>query len=255
MTLREKAEALRALHKPGEPLVLVNAWDAASARVVAAAGAPAIASASWSIAAAAGYGDGEQIPRDAMIAAVGVIARAVELPVTADLERGYGDAGETVALAVEAGVVGCNLEDSDGAVLRPTEEHAAAVAAARANGDELGVPVVINARTDVYLRDFPAEERLAAAIERGEAYMDAGADCIFVPGLHDLDAIGRIAERVPISVIGGAGGPTREQFAAAGVSRISYGPGPMGVATAALKRAAEALLAGGEPPADLAFRP
>jgi 2-methylisocitrate lyase-like PEP mutase family enzyme len=254
-TQRDKAEALRALHVPGEPLVLVNAWDAASARAVAAAGAPAIATASWSIAAAAGFGDGEQMPRDAMIAAVGVIARAVELPATADLERGYGDAGETVALAIEAGAVGCNLEDSDGQGLRATEDHAAAVAAARANGEELGVPVVINARTDVYLHDIPAEERLAAAIERGEAYMDAGADCIFVPFLHDLDAIRQLAERFPVSVIGGAGGPTRAEFAAAGVSRISYGPGPLGVATAALKRAAETLLAGGEPPADLAFRP
>jgi 2-methylisocitrate lyase-like PEP mutase family enzyme len=254
------AEALRALHRPGEPLVLVNAWDAASARVVAGTpGCQAVATASWSIAAARGLADGEALPRDEMIAAIGIVARAVELPVTADLERGYGDAGETVALAIEAGAVGCNLEDSAGdGTLRPAAEHAERVAAARANGEELGVPLVINARSDVYLTgEVPPEERLVAALERGEAYLDAGADCIFVPGLRDLDELEQLAARMggPISVLGGAGGPTRDQFAAAGVARISYGPGPMGVATAALRRAAETLLAGGEPPADLGFRP
>lgn len=255
MTSREKADALRALHVAGDPVVLVNVWDAASARVVASApGCAAIATASWSIAAAHGFGDGEEIPRDEMIAAVGLVARSVELPVTADLERGYEDAGETIALAIEAGVVGCNLEDSlaDGS-LRATSEHAARVAAARANGEELGVPVVINARTDVWLHgDFAAGERVAAAIERGEAYMDAGADCIFVPGLRDVDAIKELCSHFPVSVIGAL---PRAELAAAGVSRISYGPGGMGIAYAALRREAERLLAGGALPADLGFRP
>jgi 2-methylisocitrate lyase-like PEP mutase family enzyme len=255
MTPKEKAEALRALHVPGDPVVLVNAWDAASARVVASApGCAAIATASWSIAAAHGYPDGEQIPRDEMIAAVGLVARSVELPVTADLERGYADAGETIALAIEAGAVGCNLEDSvEGDALRPTAEHAERVAAARANGEELGVPVVINARTDVWIHGgVPPEERLASAIERGEAYMDAGADCIFVPGLRDPETIAELCSHFPVSVIGAA---PRAELAAAGVSRISYGPGGMGIALAALRREAESLLAGGPPPADLAFRP
>ncbi len=257
MTQREKAEALRALHRPGDPIVLVNAWDAASARVVASApGCRAIATASWSIAAAQGFADGEHMPLDTMIAAVATVAGAVELPVTADLERGYADTGETVARAIEAGAVGCNLEDSDAdGSLRPVEEHAARVAAARANGEELDVPLVINARTDVYISDIPAEERLAAAFERGEAYMDAGADVIFLPGLRDLDALAQLAARMPVSVGAGAGGPARAELAAAGVSRISYGPGPLGVAMAALRRAAETLLDGGEPPADLGFRP
>jgi 2-methylisocitrate lyase-like PEP mutase family enzyme len=260
MTQREKAEALRALHHGGEPLVLVNAWDAASARVVASApGCRAIATASWSIAAAHGFADGEALPLDTMLAAVAIVARAVELPVTADLERGYADTGETIARAIAAGAVGCNLEDSDaGGGLRPADEHAGRVAAARENGEELDVPLVINARTDVYITDVvPPEERLVAALERGQAYLDAGADCIFIPGLRDLDALKELAARMggPISVVGGAGGPTRAQFGAAGVARISYGPGPLGVATAALRRAAETLLAGGEPPADLAFRP
>ena len=151
---REKAQELRRLHEAPEPLVLVNAWDAVSARVVAAApGCRAIATASWSIAAAHGFPDGEAIPREAMLAAVALVASAVELPVTADLERGYGDASVTVAGAIEAGAVGCNLEDSTGTGgLWPAEEHAAVVAAARAAGELADVPIVINARTDVFLR-------------------------------------------------------------------------------------------------------
>ena len=257
---REKAEELRRLHQAPEPLVLVNAWDAASARVVAAApGARAIATASWSIAAARGYPDGEAISRAEMIDAVGIVARAVELPVTADLERGFGDARLTLEGALEAGAVGCNLEDSDGAGgLWPAEEHAAVVAAARAAGDAAGIPLVINARTDVYLTGaVPEAERVVAALERGAAYLEAGADCIFVPGLRDLAVLETLVEEMggPISVLGGAGGPTLAELASAGVARVSYGPGPLGVAMAALSRAAETLLAGGEPPADLAFRP
>ena len=171
MTQREKAEELRRLHAAPEPLVLVNAWDAVSARVVADAGARAIATASWSIAAARGYEDGEQIPLDEMLDSVRVVARAVELPVTADLERGFGDAGATVARAIEAGAVGCNLEDSTGSGgLVPVEAHVAAVAAARAAGEAAGVPVVINARTDVFLEGLEFDE----AVERARAYLGRG---------------------------------------------------------------------------------
>jgi 2-methylisocitrate lyase-like PEP mutase family enzyme len=256
----EKAEELRRLHEAPEPLVLVNAWDAVSARVVAAApGARAIATASWSIAAARGFPDGEKISRGEMIEGVRIVADAVQLPVTADLERGFGDARLTLESAIEAGAVGCNLEDSDGSGgLWPAEEHAAVVAAARAAGDAAGIPIVINARTDVFLTDVvPAEERVVAALERGAAYLEAGADCIFVPFVRDLATIETLAKEMggPISVIGGAGGPTLAQLASAGVARVSYGPGPLGVAMAALSRAAETLLAGGDPPADLAFRP
>ena len=247
------------MHEAPEPLVLVNVWDAVSARVVAAApGCRAIATASWSIAAAHGFPDGEVISREAMIAAVGIVARAVELPVTADLERGFGDARVTIESALEAGAVGCNLEDSDGAGgLWPAEEHAAVVAAARAAGDAAGVPLVINARTDVFLTDaVPPEERVVAALERGAAYLEAGADCIFVPGVGDLAVIEQLAREMGgmISVFVGAGGPTLAELARVGVARVSYGPGPLGVAMAALSRAAETLLAGGDPPADLAFR-
>jgi 2-methylisocitrate lyase-like PEP mutase family enzyme len=252
---RDKAGALRALHHGGEPLVLVNAWDAASARVVAATpGCHAIATASWSIAAARGLPDHEAIGRYEMLAAVAVIARSVELPVTADLERGYDDVAATIAGALEAGAVGCNLEDGRPDGLAPVEEHAARVAAARGAGEAAGIPLVINARTDVYLS---GDRELEHALARGRAYLEAGADCIFVPGVRDLPTLRALAAGMggPVSVLGGAGGPTRAQLAEAGIARVSYGPGPLGVASAALRRAAEVLLAGGEPPADLAFRP
>jgi 2-methylisocitrate lyase-like PEP mutase family enzyme len=259
-TQLEKAEELLRLHTVPEPLVLVNVWDAASARVVAeAAGCRALATASWAIAAARGVADGEVLSREAMLDAVGVVARATELPVTADLERGYGDVRMTVEGALEAGAVGCNLEDSDGAGgLWPSEEHAAVVAAARAAGDAAGIPLVINARTDVYLVDLiPPEERLLAALERGAAYLEAGADCVFVPGVRDVTILEALVREMggPISVLGGAGGPALAELARIGIARVSYGPGPLGVAMAALSRAAETLLAGGDPPADLAFRP
>src|SRR3954453_22774397 len=133
-TQREKAEELRRLHAAPEPLVLVNAWDAISARVVASAPeCRAIATASWSIAAARGYADGENIPLETMLDGIAIVARAVDLPVTADLERGFGDAGATVAKAIEAGAVGCNLEDADGqGGLVAVEDHVAAVSAAPA---------------------------------------------------------------------------------------------------------------------------
>src|SRR3954468_4295408 len=213
-TQREKAEELRRLHAAPEPLVLVNAWDAASARVVAAApGCRAIATASWSIAAARGVPDGEAIPLSEMLEGVATVARAVELPVTADLERGYGDAGATVARAIEAGAVGCNLEDSDGAGgLRPTDDHAAAVAAARAAGEAAGVPLVINARTDVFLRGV---DDMDEAVERARAYLKAGADCAFVPGVRDVPTLEELVIRVrgPVSVLVGAGGPTLGELA------------------------------------------
>lgn len=254
MTQREKAEELRRLHAAPEPLVLVNAWDAVSARVVADAGARAIATASWSIAAARGYGDGEQIPLDEMIDAIGIVVRAVELPVTADLERGFGDAGATVARAIEVGAVGCNLEDSDSSgALKPVEEHVANVAAARAAGEAAGVPIVINARTDVFLTGGEFDD----AVERARAYLGAGADVVFVPGVSDVATLEQLVIKIrgPISVFGGANGPTLDELARLGIPRVSYGPGPLGSAMAALGRTAKTLLGGGDPPADLANRP
>jgi 2-methylisocitrate lyase-like PEP mutase family enzyme len=258
-----KAEALRRAHAAPELLVLVNAWDAVSARTVAAVpGCAAIATASWSIAAAHGHPDGERLPRELMLAAVAEIAAAVELPVTADLEAGYGiDAaavGQTLAAAIAAGAVGCNLEDGLAERrLRPAAEHAERVAAARAAGEEAGVPLVINARTDVYLRGAaPPEERLGVALERGRAYLAAGADCVFVPGLRDPAALERlVAELGCVSVLATADGPPLAELQRIGVARVSFGPGTLGVAMAALRDAAGALLAQGPLPGGLAFRP
>jgi 2-methylisocitrate lyase-like PEP mutase family enzyme len=257
-----KAELLRSLHVPGDPLLLVNAWDAASARTVAALpGCGAIATASWAIAAAHGVPDGEELPRDLMLAAAGRIAAAVDVPVTADLERGYGaeprDVAETIAQAIAVGIVGANLEDGTGDPARPlaaTATHARRVRVARGRAEADGVPFVINARTDVFLAGAGGVEE---ALERGRAYAEAGADCIFVPGVRDEDEIAALVAGLPIgmSVLATPAGPSLARLAELGVARISLGPGPMGVALAALQRAAEDILGGGELPADLAFRP
>jgi 2-methylisocitrate lyase-like PEP mutase family enzyme len=261
---RAKAEELRRLHMAQELLVLVNVWDVASARVVAGTpGCRAIATASWSIAAALGYRDGEQIPREEMIAAVGRIAAAVDQPVTADLEGGFGataaDVGETMSTAIEAGAVGCNLEDGvPGDVpLRPLSEAAERVAAARDAGERADVPLVINARTDVFLaRVGSAEEQEEVALERGRAYLAAGADCVFVPGLADVATIERLVARLRrVSVLAGAHGPALDDLQRIGVTRVSFGPGPMGVALAALREAAVTLHSGGRLPETLGYRP
>lgn len=261
--LADRATALRALHVPGDPLILVNVWDAASARAVAGVpGCRALASASHSIAAALGHGDGEEVTREAMLDVVATICAATTLPVSADLERGYAaDAGgvrETIALALAAGAVGANIEDSVGDGLRPAAEAAARIAAARAAADDAGVPFVLNARTDAYLHgDGGPEDRLGLALERGRAYAEAGGDCIFVPGVRDPDAIRALADGMgtPVSVIAGPSSPPLAELAAAGVARISIGPGGMGIALAALAHEAAGLLAGGAPPAALGFRP
>jgi 2-methylisocitrate lyase-like PEP mutase family enzyme len=240
------AAALRALHRPGDPLVLVNVWDAVSARTVAAApGCRAIATASWSIAAAHGFDDGERLPLELMLAAIGRVAAAVDLPVSADLEGGYGDAPETVARAMDAGAVGGNLEDR----LRPGFEDVIAAVRARA-----GDGFVINARTDELLLGGRSVE---TAIERGRAFLAAGADCVFVPGAADLGTIRALVEGIggPVSVFASPASPPIPELAAAGVARISFGPGPMGVAHAALGAAAATLLGGGAYPAALADRP
>ncbi len=252
----ERANVLRDLHRPGDPLILVNVWDAASARTVAAAeGCRAIATASWSIAAAHGYADGQEIPLELMLAAIERIAAAVELPVTADIEAGFGDTpaavSETAAAVIAAGAVGVNLEDR----LRPTAEHAAILAAVRERGEREGVPLVINGRSDEFLL---GERRLDEAIARGRAYLDAGADSFFIPGLVALDGTRRLVDelgRAPVNVLALPVSPPLAELAAAGVARVSFGPGPMGVAYASLGEAAARLLARGEYPATLANRP
>jgi 2-methylisocitrate lyase-like PEP mutase family enzyme len=258
---REKAEALRAMHTEPGLLVLVNAWDAVSARTVAAApGCRALATASWSIAAAYGVPDGEALSREAMLAVVERIAGAVGVPVTADLEMGYGadarEVGATIEAAIAAGAVGCNLEDGGGDPLRPAAEHAERVAAAREAGERAGVPLVINARTDVFLREVGApEERVEHALERGRAYAAAGGDCIFVPGAADPGDLRRLVEGMgaPVSVLALPGGPSPAELERLGVARMSLGPGSLGIAMAALQAAAADLYAGGDLPMEIGF--
>ncbi|NHC12333.1 isocitrate lyase/PEP mutase family protein [Motilibacter deserti] len=259
--LAEKARRLRDLHRPGDPLVLVNVWDAAAARVVAAQpGVAAIATGSWSIAAAHGVADGEQLPLADAIAAIGRVAAAVPLPVTADLEKGYGEAPEdvarTVGLLLAAGAVGCNLEDSlgdDEGPLRPVEEQVRRLQAVRAAAEAVGVPLVLNARTDVLAGGGDVDEAAA----RGRAYLEAGADCVFVLGVADLPTVRRLSEEFEgrLSVLAHPAMPSLAELAGAGAARISFGPGPMGAAYAELGRVAGQLTGRGAYPDSLRFRP
>ena len=235
-------------------------WDVASARTVASVpGCRAIATASWAIAAAHGLADGEAIGRERMIELVGEIAAAVTLPVTADLEGGYGatpaDVGETVARAIAAGAVGCNLEDGvqDGQLLRDAQDAAERVAAVRERAVREGVPVVVNARTDVYLRGANDRRRRSCA---ARPTARAGADCIFVPGCATRRRSPRWSTAsTRRSACSAPGAPSVRELQELGVARVSFGPGPMGAALAALARTASDLLAGGVPADELSYRP
>lgn len=242
--LRERAALLLRLHDRTRILLLPNCWDVASARVIESLGFPALATGSAGVAAVLGYADGERIPRGEMLEMVARIVRAVKVPVTADLEAGYGDPGGTVEAALEAGAVGMNFEDglAKSADLAETPEQAKRIAAARAAGDRHGVHFVINARTDVFLRGIGEErDRLAHALDRARAYLAAGADCIFVPGVKDEATIGKLASGIegPLNILGTTGSPSVSKLAALGVARVSAGAGPMRAALTAGKRAAE----------------
>jgi 2-methylisocitrate lyase-like PEP mutase family enzyme len=250
-TTAEKAAELQRLHADPELLLVVNVWDAITAKVVAdTAGTKALATASHSIAAAHGYPDGERIPRDEMIAAVGLIARTVDLPVTADLEGGYGDAGGTIARAIDVGIVGANLEDQ----MKPLPDAVAAVEAAVAAGEAAGVPFVLNARTDAFLKagDRDPEDVLADAIERGRAYLGAGASNFFAPGKLDEKTVGRLVEALgerKVNIIGIPGSIDLATAQRLGVARVSYGPWSQNVALTALADLAIGVYAGGGLPA------
>lgn len=253
-TQQNKAQAFRSLHTPGRPLVLFNIWDAGSAKTVAAAGAAALATGSWSVAAANGYADGEQIPLEVALANLGRIVAASALPVTLDLESGYGatpaEVGRSVAAAIAAGAIGCNIEDShpaDGS-LREIDAQAARLAAARAAADASGIALFLNARSDVFFQR-PATahdaQMVADALQRAAAYAAAGADGLFVPGLADPDLIAALckASPLPVNIMVGPGTPPTAALAQAGVARISHGPGPYLAAMKAVQDAAAALYA------------
>ena len=230
---QDRAKVLLQLHSTGV-LVLPNAWDAASAAVIARAGAPAVATTSAGLAWSLGYRDGEQVPRADLLRLLRRIAEVVDVPVTADIEAGFGadesQVGRTVTGVLEAGVVGINLEDAppDGPGLFDLSIAAGRIVAARGAAVAHGVPdLVINARTDVYMREIGSpQERPAEVLRRAEAFAAAGADCLFVPALADLVVLADLAARapLPISVFTGAGGATVAQLQAAGVRRISVGP-------------------------------
>src|SRR6202041_146615 len=196
--LKEKVEQFRKLHVPGEPLVLYNIWDPGSAQAVAQAGAKALATSSWAVAEASGYSDGENTPLAFAIDNLRRIVESTELPVTVDLESGYGDrpkkVGETIALAIDAGAVGCNLEDSlpSNGILRETSDQATRIQSSRHAAEAAGVYFFINASTDIFLHEPPEQHpaaMIAEALERAQAYADAGADGLFVPGLADIALI------------------------------------------------------------------
>ena len=238
MTQREKAELLRALHRGPDVLVLPNAWDVASARAFARVeGCFAIATTSGGVAAALGYPDGERIPPREMLAAVERIAAAVDLPVTADLEAGYGDAAATARAAIEAGAAGINLEDGAG----PMSEHVGRIRAARAAADDAGVPLVLNARVDVYLR---GTHDVGDAIVRSNAYFDAGADCAFVIGVTDAATIARLVKALhgPLNVLAREETPSVAELARLGVRRVSVGSGLFRAGLAAAEAGARELL-------------
>ncbi|MGH2559328.1 MAG: isocitrate lyase/PEP mutase family protein [Thermomicrobiales bacterium] len=245
-----RAAAFRDLNLAGE-LLLPNAWDAVSARIFETAGFPAIGTTSAGIAYARGFRDAERIGRDAMAREIATIAAAVTAPVTADIESGYGpspnDVAQTIEAVIDADAVGVNLEDAfhgaGGEPLFGVDEQAERIAAARATAERRGVPLVINARTDTFILNLgeDLEERLAMTIARGRAYLDAGADLIFIPMLIDPAVVRRAADGIggAISLMAVPEAPPAAELFAAGASRVSLGPIAMLAAMETLRIVAE----------------
>lgn len=247
ITPADRARRLSALHAAPEILRVVNVWDVVSARaVLALPETKALATAGHSIAASFGYADGA-IPLELTLDMVGrIVTAAGDVPVSADLDDGYADAGETTRRAIGVGIVGANMEDR----LRPVAEAAARVEAVVAAGQAEGVPFVLNARTDAFVRaqGRPVEDSIADAVARGRAYLEAGADIVFVPGVLDAEMTRRLVEGIgerKVSVIGLPGALTAAEYEALGVARISYGPTTQRVALTALQDVAASLYADG----------
>ncbi|MCB9461458.1 MAG: isocitrate lyase/phosphoenolpyruvate mutase family protein [Anaerolineaceae bacterium] len=248
----EKAELFASLHVKGNPLLLFNIWDAGSAKAVASAGAKALATGSASVAEANGYEDGETTPLDFVLDNIRRIVSAVDVPVSLDFEGGYAVEPEAliknVAKVVQTGVVGINFEDQvvNGEGLHPLDLQVARIQTARRAADEAGVPLYINARTDIYLQTPPAERtqvHLAQAIERAQAFAEAGASGFFAPGLKDPDDIAKLcaASPLPVNIMNLMDDTDNAKLAQLGVARISYGPSPyrtlMGLLTGMAKSA------------------
>ena len=235
-TQKEKAEIFSELHKKGNPLILFNIWDAGSAKAVADAGASAIATGSWSVAAANGFTDGENLPLELALENLKRIVNAVDLPVTLDFEGGYAADHSilrgNVERVIEAGAVGINIEDQvvGGSGLLSIDEQSQRIKTIRQMAEKLKIPFFINARTDVFLKSIPDEHavKMDEAIARAESYAKAGACGFFVPGLRNSELIKNLCGAVPlpVNIMVLADTPTNENLANLGVSRISYGPAP-----------------------------
>jgi 2-methylisocitrate lyase-like PEP mutase family enzyme len=250
-----KAEQLRKLHRGPRMLVLPNAWDVISARIIEELGFPAIATTSAGIAATLGYPDGQKISREEMLGAVARIAKAVHVPVTADVEAGYGvtidDMAQTVKAVVAAGAVGMNLEDvtaSDEDSQVDPALQVEKIRAIRRATESLGVPLVLNARTDIYLIPIgPVETRFDRTVERLRVYREAGADCLFAPGLKDPDTIAKLVRAVngPLNILLMPGMPTLRELENMGVARASAGSGVMRATLGLTRRIAKEMLEAG----------
>ena len=248
---RTKAEVFRALHGGPRTLLLPNVWDVASARVIQQAGLPALATTSAGVAFSVGYPDGEKIQRDEMLKMVARIASAVTVPVSADVEAGYGPKPEDAALTaegvIEAGAVGMNLEDGTENPDHPLADlslQLEKIAAVRETAKRFGVPLVLNARTDVYLLSVgAAESRYDETVRRLSAFRGAGADCVFAPGVKDAATIARLVSdlRCPLNILAGPGSSSVSELEQLGVARVSLGSGPMRAALGLIRRMAEEL--------------
>lgn len=241
---KTKPDAFRSMHR-GKTLLLPNAWDVASARVVERAGFGAVATTSAGVAFTLGYPDGQRISREDMLAVVKRIATGVKVPVTADVEAGYGDRPEDAARTARdvlgAGAVGMNLEDATGDPVHPLLDLSLQVERVKAVRE---LPIVLNARTDVYLLEIgPPEKRYNEVLRRLAAYRDAGADCVFVPGLRDVETIGRLVKdlRCPVNILAGPGSPPVPELRKLGVARVSLGSSAMRAGLGLLRRIAEEL--------------
>ncbi|MFJ6080779.1 isocitrate lyase/phosphoenolpyruvate mutase family protein [Streptomyces sp. NPDC092369] len=247
--LRDRALAFRSLHVPGDPLVLPNAWDTASARIVEDAGAAAVATTSAGLAWALGAADGDRLDREAALGAVARIVASVDVPVSADIESGYAQdaagVADTIRAVIAAGAAGVNIEDALYAAgagpLRPVAEQAERIAAARAAADSAGVPLFVNARIDTFLR---GDGEVDVTLERAAAFLAAGADGIFVPGAVEPGTVKLLADGIegPLNVMVHPGAAPVAELAALGVARVSAGSGLAQAAHALVRRAARELL-------------
>ncbi|MCF6275391.1 MAG: isocitrate lyase/phosphoenolpyruvate mutase family protein [Robiginitomaculum sp.] len=253
-TASNKIKAFRDLHVRGDPLVLYNIWDAGTAKIVADAGAQALATGSASVAGAHGYADGEKLRLGVALRNLKLIIDAVDIPVSIDLESGYGTeprkVADTVLRAIELGAVGFNLEDQvmGAGALYGIKEQAARIAACRTAVDGVGISAFINAHTDVFLQagaDAQMEALLEDVMQRAQAYHNAGADGLFVPGLIDKAAIKTLCENapMPVNIMVLPGCPDIEGLAKLGVARISHGPSPYQTAMQTITAGAKALYA------------